>query len=315
MNDVLRLLAKLLRRYGYDIKRHNEYNLLPIANIEEFNQLYSLYNQANRNTSITHGKIDKLFVCLRTCLRDVSGKTRPPNVTGSSNTGLVLRCIRSLIGSINHATENDTETSITLIVFDDHSDNDYRKSIEIICGDVKCEWEIRTTQKQGQGESLLEQFTFARQQNALFYFCEDDYLHENSAISEMCRFYRQILSICNIHSVIHPQEHDFLYTRHIYPSYLLLGENRHWRTISHATHTLFMHSKLVSDHWQYFENTRFVGDKKNRRLGVESRTTNHLFNHHPGFAPIPALAAHMQTQQSLPPFFDWQRLWDNNKPG
>jgi glycosyltransferase involved in cell wall biosynthesis len=219
-----------------------------------------------------------------------------------------------LIRSINQAIDNNIDVNITLVVFDDHSGHDYKTSIENICGEVKCESEIRTTRKQGQGESLLEQFEFARQHNALFYFCEDDYLHEASAVSEMCLFYRQIFEICKTHSVIHPQEHDFLYSRHIYPSYVLLGEKRHWRTISHATHTLFLHSTLVADHWEYFENTRFVGDRKKRRLGVESRTTNHLFNHYPGFAPIPALAAHMQTQQSLPPFFNWQSLWEINKP-
>jgi len=37
-----------------------------------------------------------------------------------------------------------------------------------------------------------------------------------------------------------------------------------------------------------------------------------LFNHIPGFAPIPALSAHMQTEESTPPFFDWHDLWDKN---
>jgi hypothetical protein len=314
MNDALRLLARLFRRYGYDIKRHNEYNLLPIANIDKLNQLYGLYKKPAHDINKTDSDINRLFVCLRTCLRNDSGKTRPPNVPGCSNSELVFGCIRSLIRSINQAIDNNIDVNITLVVFDDHSGHDYKTSIENICGEVKCESEIRTTRKQGQGESLLEQFEFARQHNALFYFCEDDYLHEASAVSEMCLFYRQIFEICKTHSVIHPQEHDFLYSRHIYPSYVLLGEKRHWRTISHATHTLFLHSTLVADHWEYFENTRFVGDRKKRRLGVESRTTNHLFNHYPGFAPIPALAAHMQTQQSLPPFFNWQSLWEINKP-
>jgi hypothetical protein len=314
MNDALRWLAKLFRYYGYDIKRHNQYNLLPVANIEKFSQLHSLYASSDRDAPDRESNVNRLFVCLRTCLRSESGKTRPPNVAGCSNSELVYRCIMSLIGSINHAVKNDSDTKITLVVFDDHSDPEHRINMEKICAGVSCELEIRTTHKQGQGESLLEQFEFARRHNALFYFCEDDYLHETGAILEMCRFYRQVFEICKTHSVIHPQEHDFLYSRHIYPAYLLLGESRHWRTISNATHTLFMHSKLVSDHWQYFENTRFVGDRKKRRLGVESRTTNHLFSHYPGFAPIPALAAHMQTHQTLPPFFEWQRIWEMYKP-
>ena len=73
-----------------------------------------------------------------------------------------------------------------------------------------------------------------------------------------------------------------------------------------------MHSSTVRKYWEYFENTRFVGNKKKRRLGVEARTTNYLFNHLPGFAPIPALAAHMQAEKCLPPFFNWRPNWDQN---
>jgi hypothetical protein len=90
-----------------------------------------------------------------------------------------------------------------------------------------------------------------------------------------------------IHLIIHPQEHEFLYIKAVYPSYIFLGEKRHWRTISHATHVLFTHSKVVTEYWQYFENTKHV----------------------------PALAAHMQTEKSTPPFFDWHDLWDKNTLG
>lgn len=315
MNDALRLLAKLLRRYGYDIKRHYEYNLLPVANLSKINQLSPLYATGQQNAAPgTDSSFDKLFICLRTCLRNHNEKRKPLNVAGVDRYELVSRCMRSVIRSINYAVEKKTGGTINLVVFDDHSDERFIKSFEDICRNSKCRWEIRTTHEYGQGESLLEQFEFARGSNGLFYFCEDDYLHEVSAVAEMVVFYEQIFRTCRTHLVIHPQEHEFLYSRTIYPSYLLLGENRHWRTISHATHVLFTHSKIVSDHWQYFENTRFVGDKKKRRLGSEAKTTDLLFNHIPGFAPIPSLAAHMQTESCLPPFFNWRPLWDRNGP-
>lgn len=314
MNDALRLLAKLLRRYGYDIKRHNEYNLLPVTSIDKISQLNALYSVKTDINPVYASNVNSLVICLRTCLRSENTKNRPPNVAGCTNAELVYRCTDSLVKSVNESQENLPDTDIKLVVFDDHSDAEHRKAIEKICSKARCNLDVRTTRNPGQGESLLEQFEYARDKNSLFYFCEDDYLHVPTAIREMCAFYRHIYEVCQTHSVIHPQEHDFLYSRHVYPSYILLGENRHWRTISNATHTLFMHSRLVADHWEYFENTRFVGDRKKRRLGVESRTTNQLFNHYPGFAPIPALAAHMQTRQTLPPFFDWQSIWEHNGP-
>lgn len=315
MNDGLRLLAKILRRYGYDIKKYYQYNLLPIANQADFNNASILHDASSACTVPDHEEFKNLYICLRTCLRsDNWKKTHAPDFASVDRNELVLRCVSSLIDSINHALTNHIEATIELHVLDDRSDREHLTSLEKICRRSACKWEIKTTRETGQGGSLLEQFEYAREKDALVYFCEDDYLHEQSAILEMYHFYRQIHDICGTHLVIHPQEHEFLYSRYIYPSYLLLGERRHWRTISHATHTLFMHSSTVRKYWEYFENTRYVGNKKKRRQGVESRTTNNLFDHLPGFAPIPALAAHMQTKKGLPPFFNWRVIWDQSRP-
>ena len=313
MNDALRLLARILRRYGYDIKKYYQYDLLPLANQAGFNESSVLFNAISRQPAPAP-QFKQLYICLRTCLRSGNLARHASGFTGAGRDELVYRCMTSLLNSINHAVANHIETAPELLVLDDHSDREFAARLEGICKQAACKWEIRTTRETGQGASLLEQFEIARDRDGLFYFCEDDYLHEPGAILEMVRFYRQVHDICGTHLVIHPQEHEFLYSRYIYPSYLLLGEHRHWRTISHATHTLFMHSDTVRKYWKYFENTVYVGNRKKRRLGVESRTTNYLFEHLPGFAPIPALAAHMQTEKCLPPFFDWRGIWERSKP-
>jgi len=318
MNDFLRLLRSLLRRYGYDVKKYYEYNLLPLNNQASFNQIARLAEAAERDQHSDDAgdpELQRLNVCLRTCLRDRPGRAaQPPGPTGADREEIALRCLKSLIASINHALRGDHGLEITLTVFDDHSTVDAHAKIVESCEKASCAREVRTTREPGQGASLLEQFEFARENRGLFYFCEDDYLHEPSAIAEMHGFYRKVYHTCGTHLVIHPQEHEFLYTKAIYPAYLLLGEHRHWRTISHATHVLFTHADVVRKYWRYFENTRHVGDRSKRRLGSEAKTTNLLFDHLPGFAPIPALAAHMQTAGSLPPFFNWRALWEQNRP-
>ena len=92
---------------------------------------------------------------------------------------------------------------------------------------------------------------------------------------------------------------------------MLSGQNRRWRTISHATHTFFTHSSIVEKYWKYFDNTKYVGHKEKRHLGSEKQTTDKLFNHIPGFSPIPAVAVHLQSKESLPPFFDWKDIWNS----
>ncbi|NIQ13622.1 MAG: hypothetical protein GTO02_04195, partial [Candidatus Dadabacteria bacterium] len=292
MNDALRLLRKVLRHYGYDVKKRGEYNLLPIKNQEQFNQLKQLIESQDNAVDVkSNDSFNDLYICLRTCLKKDARKAKKPNVANADHRELVLRCIKSIVSSINFAIDNGITSKINLTVFDDHSDEESKSKYTDLCKKLNCEWEIRTTREPGQGSSLLEQFEFAKSKEGLFYFCEDDYLHEPAAIIEMQRFYRQIYNTCGTHLVIHPQEHEFLYIKSVYPSYLLLGEHRHWRTISHATHVLFTHSGIVSKYWSLFEKTKYVGNKKKRRLGSEAQNTNLLFDQLPGFSPIPALAA------------------------
>ena len=221
----------------------------------------------------------------------------------------LLKCIQSLFISINEAIKNNKK--IKLVVFDDRSDSSSLEKINNLLNDLECEYEILTTKNTGQGNSLYEHFSFSRDKNSLFYFCEDDYLHIPNAIHEMISFYRDIYEETSTHLLIHPQEHELIYSQINYPSYILEGKKRRWRTISHATHTFFTHSSIVDKYWSYFDDTKYVGNKKKRHLGSEKKTTNKLFNHIPGFSPIPAVAVHLQSKESLPPFFDWKKVWDS----
>ena len=129
----------------------------------------------------------------------------------------------------------------------------------------------------------------------------------------MIDFYLRIYSQTKAHLVLHPQEHENVFRQFNYPSYILYSETRRWRTICHATHVFFTHTEVVKKYWSYFENTKYVGVKNKRHLGSEKETTDHLFKHIPGFSPIPAVAAHLQTEHCLPPFFNWHELWEEQE--
>ena len=118
------------------------------------------------------------------------------------------------------------------------------------------------------------------------------------AINEMVDFYQGVHKEISAHLLIHPQEHELIYSQINYPSYILEGRNRRWRTISHSTHTFFTHSSVVDKYWEYFGNTKYVGHKGKRHLGSEKQTTDKLFNHILGFSPIPAVAVHLQSKDT-----------------
>jgi Glycosyl transferase family 2 len=307
MNEVLRLLDRVLKKQGYSIKKHPQYNLLPLKNFEGLDEQKLVYNSLNSKKDVISANINKVHVCLRTCINDKRAKGKRSELTGVSLEEHLLTCIHSLFVSINEALENNIQVELT--VFDDRSESVVIDKLKALATQLNCEWQLVTTEKTGQGASLLEHFSFAKDKDALFYFCEDDYLHEENAIQEMVRFYQQVYKQTGSHLLIHPQEHELIYSQYSYPSYILLGESRRWRSMSNATHTFFIHSHAVKDHWQYFENTKYVGIKEKRHLGSEKKTTDLLFKHIPGFSPIPAVAIHFQTKDCLPPLFDWKKLW------
>ncbi|MFT5396095.1 MAG: hypothetical protein ACI85N_001291 [Gammaproteobacteria bacterium] len=316
MNELLRILDKALKKRGYAIKKHTEYNLLPLKSFEGFDIQKSIYTSFNKNHERNlnpSSDVGKLEVCLRTCINDKRAKGKRSDLTGVSLEDHLMTCINSLIISVNDACDKNLDIRFTVI--DDRSDAHVLDKIRNLCSALKCNWEVIATEEPGQGPSLHETFSLAKGKDSLFYFCEDDYLHSKDAISEMISFYQKVFCQTKQHLLIHPQEHESIYSQFSYPSYIVLGENRRWRTMSHATHTFFVHSSVVNEYWHYFENTKYMGLKnsKLRHLGSEKKTTDRLFKHVPGFSPIPAVAVHLQELHCLPPFFNWRELWEEQE--
>lgn len=307
MNEILRILDRILKKQGYTIKKHHEFNLSPLKSFKGNEAQEKVYDNFSSFKKGTECNLESLTVCLRTSINDKRAKGKRSELTGVSLKEHLLKCINSLIVSIEHACINNL--NIKFVIFDDRSDEDVLEKIRFLCKKLTCDWKIITTDKPGQGESLYQNFEYARNSNGLFYFCEDDYLHTKTAVLEMIDFYTRIYNQTNIHLVLHPQEHENVFRQFNYPSYILYSETRRWRTISHATHVFFTHAEVVKEYWTYFENTKYVGIKNKRHLGAEKETTDHLFKQIPGFSPIPAIAAHLQTEHCLPPFFNWRELW------
>ncbi len=311
MNDALKLLSKSLQPLGYHLRKLNAPNILRLKKAENGNPTLKTFRGSinNQGPSPKNANLEKMVVYLRVCMRKNRNIDKTKRLGSDDPTETTLRCIKSLCHSINFAKE---QGELKLIILDDRSDKECLKRLEELIEICECSHEICTTKEQGQGASLHEQFTRGKEEDAILYFVEDDYLHEEDAILSAWVFYKKIVLDYETHCLIYPQEHEIL-QRELYPSYIVASPDRHWRTINHATHTFFVHSQVVNHYWDYFENTKYVGIKKKRRLGSEAKTTNKLFNHIPGFSPIKPLAIHFQFKNLLPPYFNWKPLWEKNK--
>ena len=311
MNDLLKFFSNSLKPLGYHIAEYGAPNILRIRNLDKDEDIGTFRKSQYGENLTKDANLDHMIVYLRTCTRANRNIDAKPRLTGASMEENTLRCINSLIGAMNNAASLG---KIELVVLDDRSDDDAVEKIKAICSKANFPWTLDQTQTTGQGASLHEQFSKGKEQNALLYFVEDDFLHEAEGLKSAWSFYKQIYKDFKSHSMIHPQEHADLHKK-LYPSYIVAGPDRHWRTMRHATHTFMTHGHIVRDYWDCFENTKYVGIKKKRKLGSEAKTTNKLFKHIPGFSPLKPFAVHLQFENLLPPFYNWKPLWDKNKVG
>ena len=315
MNEFLRLLNRLVvRPQGYRIIRAGQVHLRPVKGLarldghESLAAAQALFDQEPPAEGAAPPRA--LTVHLRTCLRG-QRRQRVNPVADCTQEEAVLACVASLVGSVNHLADAGRLDDLRVEALDDRSDADARARIEAVLGRLTVPWTLETPEETLAGPVMHGQFRRAAGTERMVYFVEDDYLHLPEALTAMVGFYQQIHAATGGPLLLHPQEQRVMYTHH-YPGYVIEGPDRRWRTTQHMSHTLFTHGHVLRDHWDCFENTRYVGHPMKRKAhkGAERNTTNRLFNHLPGFSPMPALAAHFQAPGLLPPFFDWRPLFD-----
>lgn len=316
MNDLLKWISRAITPMGYHVRPRTAPNFLKVSVLESAENQQNLQALRKICASPITTKIDEslnhLHIFLRTCLRESRKMNPKPRLTGDDINENAYRCVQSLAASILYAKERIPTLMIDITIMDDRSDAAILQKIKSILNAANIPLSIKQTNEAGQGASLHETFVAGKNLDSLVYFVEEDYLHQEDGIFRMLEFYQSTSSAISSHMVIYPQEHNELYSNH-YPSYILAGADRHWRTTRNATHTFLTHGKIVEKFWLLFENTKYVGIKKHRRKGSEDRTTNKLFEHIPGFSPLKPCAVHLQYEELLPPFFNWRELWDKNK--
>ena len=145
--------------------------------------------------------------------------------------------------------------------------------------------------------------------NDLVYFVEDDYIHQNEAISEMLLTYERISSQSKKELVICPSDYPFLYNK-VEKTQIYLGNKRHWRTTEETLLTFMISKKLIEKYWKLFENMcQFENSPFEKPL-------HKLYEHELCLSPIPSLTMHCTNINSvfgLSPNFDWKKIWEENK--
>ena len=250
----------------------------------------------------------ELDILFRSCAR-VNAFCGSPRLIQIPKAELIQRCLRSLVNSINLAIAPPILPNLTLrlTILDDASDSACLSELQNVLNQTQIPTQILPITGRGNRDSLHFNYAFARDRcPELIYFVEDDYLHTPEAMRSLLESYILLQQQVNGPVILHPCDYPDRYQQP-YPSTILLGGDRHWRTILHTTGTFLLHRQTLLSYWDHY---RAFGDRCAVPGPSEEGTINAIYQQVPCFSPLPSLAIHFQDETTLSPFIDWQRWWN-----
>jgi len=326
-----RLFIKICRKLGYEIIDQNSFELVTSNKIltDDLSKLgLNSINLPLGEVKVTR-KVKALDIIVRTCASVNMLTQNKTRLFEEQKIEYTLRTIRSLLHSANFDLQLK-KLKINFKVIDHNSTEENLKKIDdvfkkfntdykIINLDVsKFKDQIDKTNQRGETvtsnqmsnmanihQSLLE----AKKSEDLIYFVEDDYLHFDYALEEMIGTYERISSQLGKDLFICPADYPFLYMDNEKTN-LLIGNKRHWRTISKTLCTFMTSKEILDKYWEkFYQNCLDRHDPFEKHL-------NEIYKKEVCISPVKSLSIHITNVNSsygLSPFIDYKKLWEENE--
>lgn len=249
-----------------------------------------------------------LDIILRTHNRSNIHKDRQRYIDVDKTT-LIIKCLSSVINSAN-LLEN---CNVNYVILDDNSTEELFPKLNYIFSKSKFPCTIIHLDKSGYNYSALKQFEFCKNSKAdLVYSLEDDYLHSPTALTEMLESYQIFKEKTGKEIAIYPFDMpDDYRPPWMSPCYLVYGSRRHWRTGHWTTQTMLVRPELFKIHWPIFEKLATGYDPVRNEIHEGNTILEIWKNHALRFSPVPSLALHMQFDQQIDPYINWEFWWKN----
>ena len=327
-----KIFIKICRILGYEIIDQN--NLYIPTSDKFINEELSKAGKKSINLPLGEVKITRsvqtLDIIIKTCTSINLVSQSKKRVFEEKKSEYTFRSLNSIIKSINFAKKILPNILFNIFVIDHNSSIDDLKIIEkkLIYSKIPykiinlnvAEFENKIQKINQKNEkvqenmlstmsSIYKSLLLAKEScNDLVYFVEDDYIHQNEAISEMLLTYERISSQSKKELVICPSDYPFLYNK-VEKTQIYLGNKRHWRTTEETLLTFMISKKLIKKHWNAFENMcQFENSPFEKPL-------HKIYEQELCLSPIPSLVMHCTNINSvfgLPPNFDWKKIWEEN---
>ena len=320
-----KIFIKLARLLGYEIIDQN--NFVSPSLEKELNDQLSVINQKSiilplGNVKITK-KVKSLLIVLRMNTVVEIWDQKKKRLFEQPKIEYSIRSINSLIKAITVCRNKYPVIKIKTIIVDDQSKKDnldkIRKliqdqNIEIISLDHEKYKSIIKKQEKKETfsnlASLLQSFEIGKNQSDdLIFFIEDDYIHSETMLDEMISSYERIASQVKKDIIMCPADYPYLYMNDEKTN-ILIGSNRHWRTINKTLCTFMLSKNLLSKYWENFYKTCLD------RHDPFEKYINEIYENEVCISPIKSLSLHLTNVNSsygLSPFLDYKKLWEDNK--
>jgi len=325
-NILKKIFVKLIKALGFEIIDQNQFKS-PTLNKELNEQLSNI----NKSIVLPLGevnltrKISDLLIIFRTNSNIEIWDQNKKRIFEKDKIEYVKRSLNSLIKSINLLKNNYPSLNVNLIILDDRSNEENLTKIKNILDKSNLKYEIINHKHSDHKEIIKEQKTIDTFSNLssllkcfeigknkgkdLIYFVEDDYLHFNYALEEMIGTYERISSQLGRDLFICPADYPFLYMDNEKTN-LLIGNKRHWRTISKTLCTFMTSKEILDKYWDnFYQNCLDRHDPFEKHL-------NEIYKKEVCISPVKSLSIHITNVNSsygLSPFIDYKKLWEENE--
>ena len=320
-----KIFIKICKLLGFEIIDQNNF-FSPSLN-KELNQDLSIINEKSiilplGEVKITR-KVRSLLIILRVNTEVEIWDQTKKRLFEQPKVEYTIRSLRSLINSIKFCENKYANLEIKTVIIQDHSSNENidkvkklidGKNIEMISlNHEKFEKNInkqKTKETFSNLASLLQSFEIGSKQGKdLIFFVEDDYLHSEEMLDEMVSTYERVASQVNKDIFICPSDYPFLYMNNEKTN-VLIGSNRHWRTVNKTLCTFMTSKKLLDKYWENFTKTC-----EDRHDPFE-KYLNEIYEKEICISPLKSLSLHctnVNSSYGLSPFIDYKKIWEDNK--
>ena len=324
--SLKKLFITISRLLGYELIDQNNF-VSPTLN-KELNENLTSFNEKSivlplGEVNITR-KVKSLLIIFRTNSNVEIWDQNKRRIFEEKKIVYVEKALNTLIKSINASKKDLPSLELKLIVLDDNSTKNNLDRIKKITETIKIKYEIinhdiskyknliknqKTRDTYSNLSSLLTSFYLGRDySDDLIFFVEDDYLHFEGMITEVVKTFERISSQIGKDIFICPSDYPYFYMNNEKTN-ILIGDNRHWRTINKTLCTFFTSKKLLNKYWSNFEKNCMD------RHDPFEKYLNEIYEKELCISPLKSLSIHMTNINSsygLSPFIDYRKIWSEN---